>query len=242
MSESAGGLMVEEASWVDVKARLQAGATALLPVGAACKEHGAHLPMATDRIQADWLGRGLARHADVVVWPTLSYGYYPAFVRYPGSISLARETFVRLAQDVLRGIMLSGARQVLVVNTGISTIGPLQDAIRSLRTQGRLTLVNTYAGPSFRRVVQELEEQRCGSHADEIETSIMLVIAPERVRMGRAVAWDANRLQGAFSPDDPTSVGYSPSGVYGDPTRANAAKGRRLLAAMFSDVLNQLSG
>ena len=234
--------MVEEATWVDIKARLQAGATALLPVGAACQEQGEHLPMATDRIQADWLARSLVRHANVVVWPTLSYGYYPAFVRYPGSISLARETFVRLARDVLRGILWSGPCQVLVVNTGISTIAPLEEAIRSLRNQGRLTLVNAYEGPCFRRVVAELEEQRCGSHADEIETSIMLVIAPERVRMGRAVAWDANRLQGAFSPDDPTSVGYSPSGVYGDPTRANGAKGRRLLAAMFSDILKQLSG
>jgi len=242
MKEAPVGLLVEEATWTEIKERLRAGATGVLPVGAACKEHGEHLPMATDRIQADWLGRSLASQADVVVWPTLTYGYYPAFVGYSGSISLDRETFVRLARDILRGILGSGARRVLVVNTGISTIDPLRESIQFPDELGRLKLVNAYDGPRFRRAAKELQQQRCGSHADEIETSIMLVIAGEQVCMDRAVAWDANRLQGAFSPDDPMSPGYSPTGVYGDPTLASADKGGRLLVAMLGDVLSQLDG
>lgn len=242
MKEALTGLLVEDATWIAIRERLRVGVTGILPVGAACKEHGGHLPMATDRMQADWLGRSLAAKADVVVWPTLTYGYYPAFARYPGSISLERETFIRLARDVVSGILASGARRLLIVNTGISTIGPLKEAVQFADDQGRLILANVYEGPRFRRAAQELEQQRCGSHADEIETSIMLVIAGERVRMDRAVAWDAHRLQGAFSPDDPMSPGYSPSGVYGDPTRASADKGKRLLAAMLADVLSQLNG
>ena len=170
--------------------------------------------MATDRIQADWLGRSLAARADVVVWPTLTYGYYPAFVRYPGSISLERETFVCLVRDILKGMLASGARRVLVVNTGISTIDPLKEAMQLPGDQPRLILANVYDGPRFRRAEKALQQQRHGSHADEIETSIMLVIAGDRVHIDRAVCWDASPLQGAFSPDDPNNPGYSPSGVY----------------------------
>ena len=117
MRVDAAGLLVEEATWSAIGKRLRAGATGILPVGAACKEHGLHLPMGTDRIQAEWLGRSLAAKADVVVWPTLTYGYYPAFTRYPGSISLERETFVRLARDILGGILGSGARRASVPST-----------------------------------------------------------------------------------------------------------------------------
>jgi creatinine amidohydrolase len=196
--------------------------------------------MATDRIQADWLGNALIRQADVVVWPTITYGYYPAFVHYPGTISLRRSTFVRLACDVLRGILGSGARRVVVANTGISTITALQEAVGSMGGRPKVRLINVYEGPGFRKAVEDLEQQRRGSHADEIETSIMLAIAPERVCMERAVAWDASPLRGVLRPDDPRSPGYSPSGVYGDPTRASEHKGRRLLDAMLGDILEQL--
>jgi creatinine amidohydrolase/Fe(II)-dependent formamide hydrolase-like protein len=55
--------------------------------------------------------------------------------------------------------------------------------------------------------------------------------------MSRATAWADRPLSGRLSRDDPASPGYSPSGVYGDPTLASADKGRQLLGAMLEDVL-----
>ena len=213
----------------------------LLPVGAACKQHGPHLPMHSDWLQAKWLARALVDRAPVMCWPTLGYGHYPAFTDYPGSISLSVETFTALVGEILDGIRAAGAARCLVLNTGISTIAPLQRAIEAAAPGfAALELANVYAGPAYRRQETALVEQARGGHADEAETSILLAIAPEQVAMERAEDWSGLELHGAFSRSDPHSPGYSPSGVYGDPRLASAAKGRRLLEAMLQDLLAAL--
>jgi creatinine amidohydrolase len=241
MNRDATGLWVEQATWREVQLRLRSGAAAVLPVGAACKQHGEHLPMSTDRIQAEWLAGQVARRREVAIWPTLTYGYYPAFVAYAGSVSLEIETFIALAQQVLAGIARSGANRIWILNTGISTIRPLERAIAGPLPAAQTSLVNVYQGPVFLGVAEALQEQRYGSHADELETSILLAIDAQRVRMEHALAWDARPLTGAFDPDNPDSGGYSPSGVYGDATRATREKGEKLLEAMLTDILNTVS-
>lgn len=219
-----------------VAERLAAGAMGLLPIGAASKAHGRHLPMNTDQLQAEWLVTQLVTQANVVVWPTLSYGYYPAFVDYPGSISLGEETFVSLVVDILNAMQHGGARQALIINTGISTIPPLERAIERAPGFQSLKLMNVYNGPAFLATEKAIREQRRGAHADEIETSIMLAIAPERVDMTKAEACADRDITGTLNRTDPHAANYSPSGVYGDPTLASVDKGQRLLAAMLADL------
>ena len=129
MNSEARGAFVTELSWPELERRIQAGAIAVLPVGAACKEHGFHLPMNADLLQAEWLAAALAQRAEVLVWPTVAYGYYPAFRDYPGSVSLSVATFRAVVQEILADIRRAGARAVLILNTGISTIEPLQVAV-----------------------------------------------------------------------------------------------------------------
>ncbi len=230
------GIWVANCAWPEVEARLKAGAIAVLPIGAGAKEHGCHLPLDTDFTQAEWLAQALVERLPVAVWPTLSYGHYPVFVQYPGSISLTSSTFEALAREIVTGILQTGARHVALLNTGISTIKPLQAALAGIEA-GRTTLINVYSGPVFAAAVKAVEEQPFGGHADEIETSIMLAIAPERVDMSRAVAADRPIERGMFNRFDPKSPNYSPSGVNGDATLATRAKGERLLSAMLDDVL-----
>ena len=230
------GIRVADSAWPLVAERLATGATGLLPIGAACKAHGRHLPMNTDLLQAEWLATQLMTQANMVVWPTLSYGYYPAFVDYPGSISLSEAGFVSLVVDILNAMHQAGARQALIINTGISTIPPLEIAIEQAQEFESLKLINIYRGPAFLAAEKALMEQRRGSHADEIETSIMLAIAPERVDMAQAEACADRDITGPLNRTDPHAANYSPSGVYGDPTLASVAKGQRLLAAMLADL------
>jgi creatinine amidohydrolase len=231
------GIRVAEVAWPEIERRLEGGAIAVLPIGASSKEHGRHLPMDTDYRQAEWLGAELAARAPVVVWPTLGYGYYPAFIEYPGSCSIAADSFRAVVGDLLGCLHRAGSRHSLILNTGISTIVPLQALLSESPGPGpRSTLVNVYDGERYRAATATLEQQRRGGHADELETSIMLAIAPELVTMDRAEACDAQEIRGVFNRADPTAPNYSPSGVYGDPTQASAAKGRRLLQAMLEDL------
>jgi len=74
--------LVEHLTWDEVARRICNGAAAILPVGAGAKQHGLHMPMNTDLIQAEWVAAGIADRIDAVIWPTVSYGCYPAFVDY----------------------------------------------------------------------------------------------------------------------------------------------------------------
>ncbi|NIR58269.1 MAG: creatininase family protein [Gammaproteobacteria bacterium] len=239
MSAESRGAFVARLSWPEVERRMQAGAVAVLPVGAACKEHGPHLPMNADFLQAEWLAAALAQHATVLVWPTLAYGHYPAFTDYPGSVSLGRETFERMVREILSDIRRAGARAALILNTGISTIAPLETVAGAMPDDLRVALAYVYDGSRCRDEIEQIEQQPRGGHADEIETSILLAIAPDRVTMDLAEAWTPPSMAGGGrlsrgEPDDPR---YSPSGIYGDPTRATEEKGRRVLAAMVEDLL-----
>ena len=228
---------VAELNWQAVGARIDGGAVALLPVGAGAKEHGLHLPMATDLIQAEWLAVELARRVDALVWPALAYGHYPAFTDYPGSISLSAETFRTLAREIMAGILAHGPGSLLVINTGISTIAPLERAIADLATD-RVRLANVYSGTHYLAAVREIGEQPCGGHADELETSILLAITPEKVRMPLArPCLNPGLEHGRFIRSDPGHAQYSPDGVYGDPTRASREKGEILLRAILEDLL-----
>jgi creatinine amidohydrolase len=238
---SGGGVLAAEIAWPEVERKLAARAIAVLPIGAAAKEHGYHLPLSTDFLQAEWLGREIARTSHVVVWPTLSYGYYPVFVDYPGSISLSRESFIAVVGEILQGIVRAGARSIALLNTGISTIAPLEEAIRQPPDEVAVGLINVYSGPRFTRAVRETEEQPFGGHADEIETSIMLALHGERVAMDRAEPALRHIERGMFNRTDPDAPNYSPSGVNGDPRFATRAKGERLTRAMLEDVLEQLA-
>ena len=87
-----------------------------------------------------------------------------------------------------------------------------------------------------------MREQKFGTHADEIETSMVLYMEPGAVRMERAVAdGGATRGRGPLTRDPRNAAGhYSPSGVFGDATLASRAKGERVAEAMVADILRDI--
>jgi creatinine amidohydrolase len=228
---------VERLTWDEVARRLARGAAAILPIGAASKQHGFHLPMNTDRVQAEWLAARLADRFDALIWPTVTYGHYPAFVDYDGSISLSAGVFEGLIHEIAAGIVRFGCRALFVLDSGISTLAPVDRALARLANPDVLHL-RIHEGPIYRRAAAELAWQSHGSHADELETSLMLALAPDMVDMARAEASPVLRQEtpGALTRSDATSPNYSRSGSFGDPTLASGAKGEILLAAMLDDL------
>jgi creatinine amidohydrolase len=234
------GNEVAALTWDRIRERLAAGAAAILPIGAGAKEHGLHMPMAADQVFADYFARALAEKIDALIWPTLTYGAYPAFVAYAGSVSLSDETFQAVVTEIADALIGFGAKRVLILDTGLSTIAPVDAAVRASSDPSRIRHLKVFAGPRFEETVRGLKEQPYGTHADEMETSLMLAIAPELVDMVRAKPSPfsaAGPSAGALSPDDPSSPNYAPSGSFGDPTLASADKGSRLLAAIIEDMM-----
>src|SRR3954451_13853239 len=233
---------IERMHWDEVARRIGDGAVAILPIGAAAKQHGYHLPLNTDRIQAEWLAGKMAEKIDALIWPPLTYGHYPAFVEYARSSSLSISTFEALVREVAGQILGSGCPKLLVLNTGISTLAPVDRALMRLASE-RVKHLWIHEGPRYPRVARQLTEQSHGGHADELETSLMLALAPHLVDMSRAEASPAlnDEMPGPLTRRDIASPNYSRSGSFGDPTLATRAKGEILLAAMLDDMVEQAS-
>ncbi len=232
--------VVEWLSWDHVAERIAKGAAAILPIGAAAKQHGFHLPMNTDRVQAEALAARIADHFDALIWPTVTYGYYPAFTEYAGSVSLLGKTFEQVVEELTCSLLSYGCEAVLVLDTGISTIAPIARALSRLDSTKALHL-KIHDGPRYKTAAAGLIQQSHGSHADELETSLMLALAPHSVEMQRAEASPSIAIEndGPLTPSDTSSPNYSRSGSYGDPTLATRAKGEILLAAMIDDLVEQ---
>ena len=229
-----GSARVGDLTWDKVGKRLLSGCDAILPVGAGSKEHGLHLPLNTDLIQAEWLAVKLAEQSGALVWPTISYGHYPAFRDYPGSVSISEELFERLMCEIIADVCRFNPRRLYVLDTGISTIPAVARAVAHASGAVPLIHLKVYDGPRYKAATADVRQQAYGSHADELETSRMLVIAPEVVDLARAEASPGSPFKG------PLTRALSPSGSYGDPTLASREKGERLVAAMLEDLAAQL--
>jgi creatinine amidohydrolase len=237
---SAKSLFLENLTWVEAEKALKDYDVALIALGARTKEHGPHLALKTDYILAEYLMRRVADEVPVIVLPTLQYGYYPSFLEYPGSISLGFETFKNVVMDICKSLHGHGLNKFYVLNTGVSTIGPLAEAVKELAALG-ITLRFLNILEVDKTLPPGLLKQEGGTHADEGETSEMLYIAPETVDMSKAVK-DYDPRPGRHGlTRNPNGAGtYSPSGVYGDPTLATKEKGRVIVASTVREIVRQV--
>ena len=240
------GAWMADLSWPEVETRLADGAVVLVPVGAAAKAHGAHLPLDTDRMIAQDLAERVADALPVLVAPIIDVGWYPAFRRYPGSQSVDAETFVSLVVQVIEHLVEDGARHVAVLNTGVSTEAPLAIAAHHIRERTAVTIHIADIRNLGRAADALLEQKGPGGHADEHETSIMLALDPRRVHMHRARAEPRSafaatvfRRPVVLGPDG-EGDDHSVLGATGDPTLASAEKGERILEAMTRDLVEGL--
>ena len=131
MGRSKRGVVLGELSWVAAERLLRPRRVLLIPLGAAAKEHGPHLPLQNDLLLAEYLRDEIAKSADVLIAPTINCGFYPAFVEYPGSVSLRLSTARDLIVDICRSYARFGTRKIYVLNTGVSTLRALRPAVRT---------------------------------------------------------------------------------------------------------------
>jgi creatinine amidohydrolase len=233
------GVFLEDITWMEAEKLLGPDTVVVIPIGAAAKEHGPHLRLSNDYVMAEYLKRRVAKAARVVVAPTVPYHYYPAFVEYPGSTTLRLETARDLVVDIVKSIARHGPRRFYALNTGVSTRHALEPAAQELAKEGilfRYTHLLDVLGP----IEKEVKTQQRGTHADEIETSMMLYMAPETVDMSKAVRDEGEHRDGGLTRDPNAAGVYSKSGVWGDATLATREKGEKVTEALVGALLRDV--
>jgi creatinine amidohydrolase len=238
--QAAKGIRLADITWQQATDVLRPETVVIVPLGAGSKEHGPHLKLGNDAVLAEYLTRRVLDGSDVVVAPALSYHYFPAFLEYPGSTSLSADTARTLTTEVVQSLASYGPRRFYVLNTGISTARALQPAAEALATHGILMRYTDLA-TRLDRASASVRQEEGGTHADEVETSMMLYIDPSSVNMRRAVHEfnpSSGPLQLTRRRGGPGTL--SETGVWGNPTLATRDKGRVIVEALVTALLDDI--
>jgi acetamidase/formamidase/creatinine amidohydrolase/Fe(II)-dependent formamide hydrolase-like protein len=235
----APGVRLADLPWTEAEPLLTRDRVVVLPLGAAAKEHGPHLLLRNDEILAEYFAGRVVESRPVALLPTLTYGYYPAFLDYPGSTSVSERTQRDTVVQIVRSIAQHGPRRFYVLNTGVSTRNPLKAAAEALEREGVLLRYTDILAVG-REAEAAVRQQPLGTHADEIETSLVLFMRPSAVRMEKAVPDGLKPAEGYLYRRERAGGVYSPSGVYGDPTLATWQKGERVVGAMVDGILKEI--
>lgn len=234
-------LQLDALSWIDVAAHLARDPRLLVPIGA-LEQHGPHLPLGTNTLLSERIAHDLSTEFRVLCAPTMAYGvnfygvHVPVGRAYAGTATLRQKTLHRTINELLAAWERHGIAEFVVITAHRHEAH--LDALATLVTaRARVRVVSIWDID----VSDLLEAQPGPLHAGEAETSLMLHLYPERVRMdraqnapapaGRGRAYDRQRLPA------PPPTG---AGVVGVPTAATAEKGRRIYRRMLDAMRRSL--
>jgi mycofactocin precursor peptide peptidase len=242
------GLRLAAARWPDV----ETGARRLLvvPVGS-LEQHGAHLPLDTDtRIAAAVAERACAvlaaaGRAGVGLAPAIPIGASSEHADFPGTLSIGHVALSAMLVELGRHASLHWPALLLVNGHG-GNAGAIGDALGTLRAEGRDCHV-WHAGvrpsmlaalrPGYGTHAASAPAAAPDAHAGRVETSIMLALAPEDVRLDAAAPGETRPLPEIMAGLRSGGVRrLSPNGVLGDPAGASAAEGAALLDLLVADL------
>jgi creatinine amidohydrolase len=228
-------MIIEEMTMSEFAAGLQKTRTVLVPFGSV-EEHGEHLPLSTDTIQAYEAGKGAAKLVPLFVAPPIHYGSCRSTSCHPGTISISTSTLRSLMKDIVRSLHAQGLRNVIVLtgHAGGAHRMALQDAGEELIKEIadiRIAVVTEYDLAA--REGRHLVETPNDSHAGEIETSRILHSHPNLVK-GEGKEEYPQFPEGILVRDKRK---YWPGGVWGNPTKATAEKGRLLEELVVKKVV-----
>jgi len=227
-------------------------AIAVLPV-AATEQHGPHLPLSVDTDIVNGVVAAALPHllADLpaLFLPTQAIGFSPEHTRFAGTLTLKAETLVRVWTEIGEAVAASGVKKLVLLNSHGGQVGALDLVARDLRARLDMLVysINWFnlplrdAAGNDVNALFSADEHRFGIHAGEIETSMMLALHPQRVRMDKAeyfrsTSQDRAERFATLGNGRSAKLGwmmqdYNQQGAVGNAAAATAEKGRALLDA-----------
>jgi creatinine amidohydrolase len=225
---------------------------AVLPVGSA-EQHGPHLPLNTDFVVADSLARDVAAvHGDdlgLLLLPSLAVSKSNEHAWSPGTLWLSAATLLAVLDDIARCVATTPVRKLVFLNGHGGNSALLQVASRDVRlAHGLATFVMHPSVPPDQGGSSPADELGMGIHAGLEETSVMLHLRPDLVRLELGQRSVPEHLA-AFERvgfGKPVSFGwlsddFGTDGSLGDPTGATAAHGRQRYEAMITTAAQSLA-
>jgi creatinine amidohydrolase len=243
--------------WAGVSARdfalaqrsgLAAQTVAVLPVGAV-EQHGPHLPLSVDSTLVDGMVAAALPHlpaeVPVLVLPTQQIGLSLEHASYAGTLGLSPATLLALWTEIGACVARAGVHKLLIFNAHGGNVSSMDIVARQLRMQCGLLVYHSSwfnlplhgADAAF-----SAHEHRFGVHGGEMETSMLLHLAPALVRMQHARNFASTSEERArdypiLGNGKSAKLGwamqdYNPCGAAGNAAAADAARGQALVEAV----------
>jgi creatinine amidohydrolase len=240
-------MRLHELTWPDAAAAVEAGTPLVLPLGS-LEQHGPQLPFDTDTVCVQAVADNGADGAGALALPALSYGA-PSRPRSGGGpgFPLGAEIPFGTYYDVVRGILVNllsrGARNLLVLTWHTENAPVIYEAAREAASIARAENAKIVALDSPGNLIARETAQKAYvdgpvpgefEHAGLIETSVMLALAPERVRDFSAVESSLPKLGYDVVPMPEGAV--SPTGSFTSPRNATAEIGQLLLDDLYPNL------
>ncbi|MDQ6885961.1 MAG: creatininase family protein [Gemmatimonadota bacterium] len=207
----------------------------IVPVGS-CEQHGPHLPLGTATIIAERLAEDLSANFGVLCAPAVEYGVNVESRRdFPGNSSMRKKTLHRMLNDLLASWEASGFREFILLTAHDHDAH--QEAISTVITAvARVRVVDLFAV----NISDLLEGQREHMHGDEVDTSLMLHLAPELVHMELAQDYMMSRESLRRYRRGWLNVPRESAGSLGRPTLASADKGRAIYERLRTRISERI--
>jgi len=252
-------IKLENMSWPEVEEVLKEPNAVILPVNSV-EQHGRHLPLSVDFRCPTYMAEKAARRITdehnirVLVAPPIIYGETTVFREFPGTIGLSADTLIRVLEDIIRSFISHGFKNILIINGHYDNRIPIGAALYKLSNE--FPKLGLFAVEWLALGAEVILKQRksYGAHADELETSVSLVIQPENVHLDKAVKeYPVSSLSDKWWSIDP----YSPkrifhmsrrrfpkmgenAGVMGDPTMATKEFGEKVITTVVDELTELL--
>jgi creatinine amidohydrolase len=243
-------------NWTELRAPEFAGLSpqtiAILPVGSA-EQHGPHLPLNTDYVVADSLARdvvaGYGDELDLMLLPSMAVSKSNEHAWSAGTLWLSAATLLTVLDEIARCVATTPVRRLVFLNGHGGNSALLQVASRDvLLAHGLRTFVMHPSVPPDQGGVSPAAELGMGIHAGVEETSVMLHLRPDLVRLelgqrsvpGHLAAFERVRFGGAVS-FGWLSNEFGTDGTLGDPTGATAEHGKQKYEAMIATAAQSLA-
>lgn len=222
---------LSDISWEECQLYLSKDNRVILPIGAT-EAHGRHLGLGCDYLLAEAIARTAGERTGVMVAPVLAYGMSHQLTEFTGTLTLEPETLVEVLKDLLISLYRHGFRRVLVVNGHGGNDASLRSAavvVTAERPDLSVKATAWWTEPVITRMVDEAVGVQRGTHAAVHETSFLMAVKPEAVRIDRAARRDAPVSPSRELIGSQAFAEKYPDAVMGlDPSKGTQELGRRI--------------
>ena len=233
-----GTLWFDELSMPETEKAARDGKVVIIPCGS-IEEHGTHLPLCTDSLQAEYVALGVARKSGCLVAPPLRYGLCNSTRNFPGTITISFDSLRSIMADILEDFVRNGFKRLLIItgHAGGSHMTAIKLAAKTVvnnhkneEDRPRIMVCSDY---DFAFDLRGKDFDARDSHAGTIETSRVMAIRSDLIK-GKGEQSFPNLPRFEITPDPER---YFPSGVMGDPTIASAEKGQKINEYVIEQIV-----